>query len=79
MPDITMCKNEQCDIREKCYRWCAKPSKYQSYALFGPRSKSEPCLDFVEDNSTNFVDQGQVPMDVGVFKAESLAVQGEVL
>lgn len=31
MPDITMCKGEDCEARVTCYRFLATPSKYQSY------------------------------------------------
>lgn len=35
MPDITMCTNDECPLRESCYRYMAKPSEYmQSYAVF---------------------------------------------
>ncbi len=38
MPDITMCKDNDCPIREKCYRYTAPPSKYrQSYFMESPR------------------------------------------
>ena len=31
MPDITMCKNDQCPLKEKCYRFTAEPSNIQEY------------------------------------------------
>lgn len=31
MPDITMCSNNKCPIRDKCYRYLAKPSERQAY------------------------------------------------
>lgn len=35
MPDITMCRNEDCPLKERCYRFKAKPSPYgQSYTNF---------------------------------------------
>lgn len=34
MPDITMCKNLNCEVRSKCYRYMATPSIQQSY-FFG--------------------------------------------
>lgn len=35
MPDITMCKSEDCPLKKKCYRHEAKPSKFwQSYSDF---------------------------------------------
>ena len=33
MPDISMCENEACDMKEKCYRFMAEPNPYrQSYS-----------------------------------------------
>lgn len=35
MPDITMCNNNKCTLKEDCYRYTAKPNPYrQSYADF---------------------------------------------
>jgi len=34
MPDISMCCNLDCPVKKKCYRWMAKPDKWQSYAEF---------------------------------------------
>ena len=35
MPDISLCKNQHCPLRDKCYRATAIPSEYgQSYATF---------------------------------------------
>ena len=32
MPDIAMCNNKDCKLKETCYRYTAKPSEYmQSY------------------------------------------------
>ena len=36
MPDITMCANKNCLVRELCYRYCAIPSDYQSISIFEP-------------------------------------------
>jgi hypothetical protein len=37
MPDITMCLDHDCPLRETCYRYLAKPGKYQSYFVGSPR------------------------------------------
>jgi hypothetical protein len=37
MPDITMCKNDNCPLTVSCYRYNAKPSQLQSYAMFEPQ------------------------------------------
>jgi len=34
MPDISMCQNETCPLRDKCFRFMATPSRYQSYSMF---------------------------------------------
>lgn len=35
MPDITMCANKQCPLREKCYRAMAVPNEYwQAWSWF---------------------------------------------
>lgn len=44
MPDITMCSNETCPIKEKCYRHIAEPSYYQSWAVFDYRN--DKCDDY---------------------------------
>ena len=36
MPDITMCKGENCPLKQTCYRYNAKPSDYQSYFMEPP-------------------------------------------
>ena len=43
MPDITMCEGEGCDVKNTCYRFTAKPSKFmQSYFTATP-IKDEGC------------------------------------
>lgn len=34
MPDISMCRNEKCPVKTKCYRYMAMPNGWQSYANF---------------------------------------------
>lgn len=29
-----MCLNKECSIKEKCYRYVAPPSQWQSYSMF---------------------------------------------
>ena len=44
MPDITMCKDEQCPKKEQCHRFTAKPDEYaQSYFMQTPR-KGKECV-----------------------------------
>lgn len=34
MPDISMCFGKDCDRREHCYRYMAKPNQVQIYSKF---------------------------------------------
>ena len=48
MPDITMCKGDQCPLKETCYRYKAKPSMYQSYFVDIPLKEDGTCEYFME-------------------------------
>lgn len=48
MPDITMCLNEKCNSKEKCYRFLAEPDEYQSYSLFENSFDGDKCVMFWE-------------------------------
>ena len=40
MADITMCRDEECKLKEECYRYKAKPNEYgQSYFTKSPKVK----------------------------------------
>lgn len=41
MPDITMCDNATCHMRQQCYRFMATPDARQSVTTFAPLSDSE--------------------------------------
>jgi len=44
MPDITMCKNTVCTLKDKCYRFTAKPNKLrQSYFNGNYDTKTKKC------------------------------------
>lgn len=45
MPDITMCLTRTCLKKEECYRYKAKPDRYQSYANF-----TELCAKEIENS-----------------------------
>jgi hypothetical protein len=49
MPDISMCSNKECPIREECYRFMVKPGINQSYSLF-EFDKEEGCDYFMNDD-----------------------------
>lgn len=50
MPDISMCQGGQCQDRQQCYRFMAKPNEYrQAYANFPATiaTGAKRCDDFV--------------------------------
>lgn len=53
MPDIAMCKGENCPLRYKCYRHKATPSMWQSYWTGTPyNKKTKSCSDFIPMSET---------------------------
>lgn len=53
MPDIAMCKNTKCTLKEQCYRFTAYASEYrQTYGMF--KQKNGDCEHFW--NNENQVD-----------------------
>jgi hypothetical protein len=48
MPDISLCQNKKCKVREHCRRFTATPSEHrQSYCSFG-RKDNRKCKYFIE-------------------------------
>lgn len=48
MPDISMCINKKCPMKNNCYRFTAKPNEYsQSYSDFKPNFLTGECDDFI--------------------------------
>lgn len=41
MPDISMCRNKKCPLKDSCYRFRAMPSRHQSYGMFIPFATAE--------------------------------------
>jgi len=56
MPDITMCSGEECPLKESCYRYTAKPSRYQSY-FFEPPIEDGECNYFWTDKVRSKTDE----------------------
>jgi len=58
MPDITLCKGENCTIKEECYRFTAKPSEYwKSYFVESPCTKKmggTACNEFVSNRRSEY-------------------------
>lgn len=39
MPDIAMCKNDECKLKRDCYRYLAIPNEHvQTYSDFNPEA-----------------------------------------
>ena len=48
-PDISMCANDKCTLKEECYRYTARPNPYmQSYASY-EQDKNGKCNDFYDN------------------------------
>lgn len=46
MPDISMCKNSKCELKEECYRYKAEPNCHrQAYAFFEPKKDERGAAD----------------------------------
>lgn len=56
MPDITMCLGSNCPHKEKCYRYRAKPSDYQSYFM-KPPIKEGKCEYYWGENAQGIYNQ----------------------
>ena len=46
MPDITMCKGDNCPSKQTCYRFLATPSEYQSYFYPTPTIVDKKCDEY---------------------------------
>jgi hypothetical protein len=55
MADVTMCKNEDCKMKNNCYRYIATPDKHSQSYLFDPKTDCENKNYelFIEANKTN--------------------------
>lgn len=54
MPDISMCSGKGCDLKEKCYRFTAKPSMWQTYFFGTPNTKPDECDHFWDNSDYNY-------------------------
>lgn len=46
MPDISMCKFEECGKKQTCYRYIAKPSEYRQSYFMGMPPHTDGTCDF---------------------------------
>lgn len=49
MPDMTMCDGHGCPLKDKCYRYTAFASSYQSWFLQAPINEDGTCDYFWND------------------------------
>lgn len=62
MPDIAMCKNHQCPLRDECYRYRAIPTEpYQTYSDFSPSGDPPTCDWFfpIEDRAVRTLENNE--------------------
>lgn len=57
MPDITMCSGEGCPVKEKCYRFTAKPSEYWQSYFIDPPIKDDKCDHYWGENAESIWNQ----------------------
>lgn len=64
MADITMCNNDDCTLKELCYRYTATPTKeWQSYSTFNS-TNDRMCEHFVKNDKGFMVRDGEmIPID----------------
>lgn len=48
MPDISMCRNHECPLKDACYRYTATPSDRQPYHPYEP-NENGTCDTFMQD------------------------------
>lgn len=54
MADISMCADNDCPSRERCYRFIATPNPYmQAYGQFGRKEGAKQCDHFWRVKSTS--------------------------
>ena len=55
MPDITMCTNKHCPLKDDCYRFTATPNKEkQSYSWFPYNKIRNKCDYFLNKNKFKY-------------------------
>ena len=54
MPDITMCKDSECEQKDKCYRYTAKPSYYQSLFMDKVKTDKNVCEYFMSNKGRQY-------------------------
>lgn len=63
MPDITMCDNKKCPSHARCYRFMARPDRYQqSYGAFDPGDGKQ--CDYFLSRFVRGTKNNEVPQEV---------------
>jgi len=57
MPDITMCSNNYCPKKKKCYRYMAVPNMWQSYCKFDYRGACDYFIALKDNKNDNRQDR----------------------
>ena len=51
MPDISMCNNQNCPLKDKCYRFTATPNpRWQAYSGFMYDEQTNECNYFMDND-----------------------------
>ena len=54
MSDISKCSNEDCPLKESCYRYKVKPHPFrQAYTTYEPNKDGKTCNHFIEIRNGN--------------------------
>jgi len=46
MPDITMCEDKECPLRNECYRYRAIPNEFRQYYFCESPRQNDDCIEF---------------------------------
>jgi hypothetical protein len=57
MPDITMCPGHDCPLKEKCYRYTAKPCEFRQSYFMSPPYKDGKCDHYWEETQESVYNQ----------------------
>ena len=56
-PDITMCSGEGCPVKEKCYRFTAKPNEYRQSYFVEPPIRDGKCDHYWGERQESILNQ----------------------
>ena len=70
MPDITMCRGEECPKKQFCYRHTAKASDYQSFFMVPPLKEYDTCNYYWDNKDYQDEQQNSNARNVGMDKKD---------